>query len=176
MGRLPACAVLRHDNARAKFFQRLNRRCNDRLETGPGQMKTADHRLNSIDARHLSSALERVNDAGMTAAGEDDEPFVPDAQNDRLVVVDPRIGLPAAIDPGYLRTPAFCETHCAGDLSRPQRAPADDHRRPALLDDFHILSLEIALAGRNMLRLMTVRLNVLALEIGIGMQNDRDFR
>ena len=72
MRRLPTGAVLRHDDARIEFFQRLNRRRNNRLEDRAVEVKSADDRVNLIHAGKFARAIERIDDAGMTAAGEHD--------------------------------------------------------------------------------------------------------
>src|SRR5260370_33395694 len=65
--RFPTRTVLRHNHARIKLFERLNRRLHDWLEDWPGEMEAADDRMNAIYSRHLPRAFERIHHAGGTA-------------------------------------------------------------------------------------------------------------
>src|SRR5688572_32799371 len=99
MRRFPAGAVLRYDHTWIEFFERLNRRRNDRLESRPGEMESADDCVNLIHSRELSRAFQCIHHAGVAAAGQHDKPPVLDIENDRLIVMNPWVGLPLAVDP-----------------------------------------------------------------------------
>jgi len=84
----------------------------------------------------------------MTATRQHDETFVFDVYDNRLIVVNPRIGLPAAIDQCELIRAALFKGRRARDLPGDQRPPTDQSiinrlfipsppswKRPTVADD-----------------------------------------
>ena len=69
VGCAPAGTVLRNNDFRSAIFQGFDCRCDDRLEHRPGQMKSADDRMDLIYTGQFPRASERVDNAGVTAAG-----------------------------------------------------------------------------------------------------------
>ena len=125
-------------------------------------MKAADDRMNAIYSRHLPRALQCVHHAGVAATGQHDEPFVLHVDHDRLIVMNPRIRLPLAIDQRELIWTAFLERRRTRDLSGHERMSSDQHRRTALFDNLDILGFEVTLVRRKMFRLVPVELDVFA--------------
>src|SRR5258705_8890737 len=150
MRRFPTRTVLRHDDARIEFFERRNRRLHDWLEDRPREMEAADDRMNAIYPRHLPRALQCVHHAGVTATGQHDEPFALHVDHDRLIVVNPRIRLPLAIDQRELIWTALLERRRTRDLPGDQRMTADQHRRTAIFDNLDIFGFEVTPVRRKM--------------------------
>ena len=92
-----------------------------------------------------------VDDAGVTTAGEDDEPAPGEAHHDRLVVEDQRVGLPAAVDVRLVSQEAGLERRRAIDLARHEHRPVEQERRLSFLDDLEARALERGAAGRGQL-------------------------
>src|ERR1051325_8356162 len=170
---LPAGAVLRQDDAWVEVFERLNRWHNDRVESGSCQMESSDNGMDLTDARHLTSALQRVHHAGMATCGQNYQTFVLDVHNDRLVIVNPWIRLPLPVDQRQLIGTAFFKWRCAWNLACHQCSTADHHARSTFFDDFDVFRFEIPPARRKVFRLMPVGLNVLTFQVGGRMEHDR---
>src|SRR5690242_17892977 len=96
----------------------------------------------------------------MPTAGQDDKPFVFHVHDDRLIIMNPWIGLPFAVDQRQLIRTAFFKRSRAWNLSCNQCSTADDHARSTLFDKFYVFGFEITPARRKMFRLVPVRLNV----------------
>ena len=87
-GGLAAGAVGGHDVARVERFEGLRRLADDGLEVRAGEVKAAHHRENPVHSRDLPRIGDRVDDAGMGAAGEHDEPLPSDMGHDGGIVLD----------------------------------------------------------------------------------------
>src|ERR1044071_758529 len=169
---LPTGAVLGHDDAWVEVSERVDAWLKNWLKNWSRQMESSDNGMNLINAGHLTSTLQRVHDAGMATAGQNDKPFLFDVQYYGLVIVNPWIGLPFAVDQRQLIGTAFFKRRCAWNLSCHQCSTADHHARSTLFDDFDVFGFKITPTRRKMFRLVPVRLDVLAFKIGVGMKHD----
>ena len=90
-----------------------------------------------------------VDDAGVPAAGQDDEAASAHPRHERLVVEDQRVGLPRAVPmrlvPGE---PAF-EARAAVHLAGHEQRPVEEERRLSLLHDLEARALQGAPARRG---------------------------
>ena len=109
----------------------------------------------------------------MAAAGKDNQTFIFHVYDYRLIVVNPWVGLPLIVDPGHLSRVSFLKGCRSGDLPGDKRLSTNQHRRRPILDDLDALGFQIALTGRNMLGFMPIGKDILSLEEGIRMENDR---
>src|SRR5580692_4751868 len=73
---LPAGAVGWHEQRRSEAGERVDGRPDDRLEHRPAEVKPADDRRDALLAGQLLRVADRVHDARVTAATQDDEPLV----------------------------------------------------------------------------------------------------
>jgi hypothetical protein len=79
-------------SSRLEIVEGGDRGIDDRLEHWAAEVEAADHRGDSRLACERSCVCDDVGDAGMTAAGEDDEAATGQAHDERLVVEDQRPG------------------------------------------------------------------------------------
>src|SRR3972149_6673494 len=61
-----------------------------RPDGAPVGVEAADKRVDALDAGQLPGVAQDVDDAGVAAAGEHDEPLAPDMSDQRLVVQEER--------------------------------------------------------------------------------------
>ena len=94
----------------------------DRLERRAGQVETADDGVQLVHAGQALSVTADVDDARVPAAGEHDQPAPGDVGDQRLVVQDQRVRLPASAAPGLVDRESLLEAGGAVDL------PGDQHR------------------------------------------------
>src|SRR5688572_28016781 len=139
-------------------------------------MKATNDRMYLAHAGEITRALQGIDEPRVTATGEHHQTFVLYVEDDRLIVMDPRIGLPPTVDQCNLIGAALLVRRGARNLPGHQGTIADEHRRPALFDYLNIFRFQILPAGWKMLGFVAVTLNVLALEIRIRVQHDRHFR
>src|SRR5215470_3938015 len=92
-------------------------------------MEAPDERVQRLAAGQALGVPGDVDHAGVTAAGDDDQPLARDVDDERLVVQHQRIGLPALIEPGLLRRKPGLVPGGARNLPRDQHGPAEQEAR-----------------------------------------------
>ena len=107
--------------------------------------------VDAVLAGELPHVAEDVHDARVAAAGEDDEALAAHVRDQRLVVEDQRVGLPAAVAVGLETAGPLLELGRAVDLAGDQQRAVEQERRLPLLDDLEARALERALARRRQL-------------------------
>src|SRR5258708_4419052 len=90
-----------------------------------------------------------------------------------MVIPDPCIRLPTMVRACLLRRESFLEVGYAFDLSRHQHHIIEQKRWAALLDDSDTFTVEVGMAGRRHVNLVTSWKYYLALTPHIGMQDKR---
>ena len=106
----------------------------------------------SVDLVHSGLALDvadDVDDASVAAAGDYDKALIPEVDGQRLVVVDPGVGLPLAVYLGVLTGEAWLEFGGALYLTGYEHTAVDDEAGAAFDDEFDVLLFEVADAGRE---------------------------
>ena len=102
VGGLPAGAVGGDDHLGGELLQSADGVPDDRLEQRAGQVEAADDGVQLVDAGQALGVAADVDDARVPAAGEHDQPAPGDVGDQRLVVQDQRVGLPALAAPGLV--------------------------------------------------------------------------
>src|SRR6188472_4335075 len=146
----PAGAVGRNDVVGGDCGEGIAGRRDDRLEVAAAEVESADHRVEVILAGQALDVAERVDQSRVAAAGENDEPAPADFGDDRLVIEDQRVALPAAGSLGLMggRGPAL-EAGRPIDLAGDEQRAVEQERRLLALDDLEAGTLERASAGRR---------------------------
>ncbi|MCK9902545.1 MFS transporter [Frankia sp. Cpl3] len=124
--RTPAGAVGGGDEVGCQLGERADRRGNDRLEGGAAEVQPADQRVQPIDPGQPQGVPGDVDGARVPAAGQDQETAAPHVHDQRLVVEDERVVLPAGAVPPLVRGrhPAF-EVRRAVDLAGDENVAVD---------------------------------------------------
>ena len=97
----------------------------------------------------LLRIADRVDDAGVSAAAQNDEAAVAQAEHERLVVEDQRIRLPAAVAVGLVALEAGLELGRPIDLAGDQRRSVEEEGWLPLLDDREAQVLERGATARG---------------------------
>ena len=98
-------------------------------------MKPADDGAYLLLAGEPSRVSHRVDDAGMTAAAQHDQPSISEAQDQRLVVEDQWIRRPAIVAERLMPGTPGLERLLAIDLAGDERGSVEQKRRLAFFDD-----------------------------------------
>ena len=118
--------------------------------SGP-EMEAADDGVQLLHAGEPLGVAADVDDARVPAAGEHDQPAPGDVSDQRLVVQDQRVGLPALAAPGLVDSESLLESGNAVDLASDQHRPVVQERRLPLLDDAEAGVFQRAAAGGGQL-------------------------
>src|SRR3954453_19564187 len=149
MRRPPPGAVRRDEVVRVELHQRDAGWLDDRLENAAAQVKTADDRMDGVLARELPDVTQDVDDPRVAAARENDETMAADAGDERLVVENQGVGLPASVPVRLGAGEAALEIGGAVNLTGDEQRPVEQERRLLLFDDFEAGTAQGALAGRR---------------------------
>jgi hypothetical protein len=106
----------------------------DRLEQRAGQVEAADDGMQFPDDGQALGVAADVDDAGVPAAGEHDQPAARDVGDQGLVVQDQRVGFPALPAPGLVDRESLLESGDAVDFPGDQHRPVVQERRLPLLE------------------------------------------
>ena len=151
VGGLPAGAVGGDDHLGGELLERIDGVPDDRFEQRAGQMEAADDGVQLVDAGQSLGVTADVDDARVPAAGEHDQPAPGDVGDQRLVVEDQRVRLPACAAPGLVDREALLEAGDPVDLPGDQHRPVVQERRLPLLDDAEACVFQRAAAGGGQL-------------------------
>ena len=131
-------------------------------------MKSAHYRGDLFHARELLGVLDGIDHPGVPAAGEHYQALVSGVHDNRLVVIEVRVRLPAAVDQSMVERKADFERRGPGDLSGDQQQIVQQKRGTALFDEFDaVLRQPLTIRGWQV-HLETVRENEFALQEGVG--------
>nr|WP_230205070.1 MFS transporter [Parafrankia elaeagni] len=124
--RAPAGAVGGGDEVGCQLGERADRRRDDRLEGGAAEVQPADQRVQPVHPGQPQGVSGDVDRARVPAAGQDQETPAPHVHDQRLVVEDERVVLPAGAVPPLVRGrhPAF-EVRRAVDLAGDEDVAVD---------------------------------------------------
>src|SRR5262245_24992094 len=173
MGCLPSGAVCRDNHCRTAFFEGGHRRRNNSLKKRSGEMKSADHGVDGLDAGQSLGMANRIDDSRVPAAREDNESLVFDMQYDRLVVMNEGVRPPLPLQMSVVHGKPLLKRCRALELSRHQYQAAEQVRRSPLLDKLDAFSRQHAPIRRRNTHLAAIWKNDLPLEECVRMQQQR---
>ena len=120
-------------------------------------MKAADDRGDRVLAGQPARVADGVDDPRVAASAHDHQAAVANAQHQRLVVEDERVGLPLPVAQRLVTLKARLERRGAVDLAGDQRRAVEQEGRPALLHDLKADVLQRRAAGRGQLARIQAR-------------------
>jgi hypothetical protein len=106
--------------------------------SGPTRWKPADDGVQVLHAGQALGVTADVDDSRVPAAGEHDQPAPGDAGDQRLILQDQRVGLPALAAPGLVDREALLEAGDPVDLPGDQHRPVVPERRLPLFNDAEV--------------------------------------
>ena len=98
-------------------------------------MKPTDDRADLVRAGEPARVSHRIDDAGVTASAQHHQPPIAEAEHQRLVVEDQRIGLPAILRERLMPGKPSLERRLAVNLTGAEHRSVEQKRRLALLHD-----------------------------------------
>src|SRR5439155_19968879 len=107
------------------LLERLDRWRNDRFECFAREMESSQDAIYILNAGYSSCMLERIYKTRVAAARQNHKTFVLHVQDHRLIIMNPRIGLPLAVNPSDLGRAPFFIGRRARNLSSDQDMSAD---------------------------------------------------
>src|SRR5580704_536411 len=110
-------------------------------------MKSAQEGVERLAATEALGVPGDVDHARVTAAGDHHQAAAADVDDERLVIEDQRVGLPAVGGPSLLRRETGLPPGGARDLAGDQHGPAEQETRLLFLDDVEAGPGERAAAG-----------------------------
>ncbi len=150
MLRLPGRAVRRHHHRGCLVRERRDGRRDDRAVP---EVEPAQDGVHAVHAGEPLGVPDDVDDPGVAAAGEHDEPAVPDVDDDRLVVVHDLVRPPGAVAERLVRRRhAGLERRRAVDLAGDQQHPVQQERRLPAFHDREPGTLDSGPARRRQLQ------------------------
>src|SRR4029079_7920187 len=151
MHRLPTGAMRGHEQVGLEVIEGFDRRLDDRLELRAAEMEPADDGSDRSLPGEQLRVPDYVDDPGVTASGQHHEAATRQAHHNRLVIEDQRVGLPAAVNIGFVSLEARLERRRAIDLARHDYRAVEQERRLSFLDDLESRALQRRAAGRGQL-------------------------
>ena len=136
---------------RRQLTERLHRRPDHRLEQRAGEVEPTEHRVHPVHPGQRPRMPHDVDHAGMPAPGDDDEPAAGHVHDQRLVVEDQRVRLPAPVPQRLVDREALLEVGRTRHLAGDQHAAGEQERRLRPLDDVEADALQRAAAGGRQL-------------------------
>jgi len=96
MDGFPAGTVHGNEVGRRDGAHRRNRLSDDGFKHGTRHVETAHDGVYRVDTRHLPGVVDGIDDAGVRATADNDQPLSPDVKHEGLVVVE-GIGVPRVV-------------------------------------------------------------------------------
>jgi hypothetical protein len=101
-------AMRGHEVVGGKLAERVAGRPDNRFERPPAEVEASQDGVDPVLACELSHVVQDVDDAGVSAAGQDDETVSAQHRHEGLIVEDQRVGLPPTMPVGLVpRKAAF---------------------------------------------------------------------
>src|SRR5829696_4984320 len=139
----------------------------------PGEVQTAHEGVHAILTGQPLGVAQYVDRSGVAAARKYDQALALEIHNDRLVIPDPGVRLPAAVRACVIEREALLKIGNALDLAGHQHRAIDQKARLALLSDLDPLAGEVLAARWWEVKLGTRREDDLAISPSLGVDNER---
>src|SRR6185312_15186676 len=169
----PSGAMSGHDDVRRQPTEAVERGVDDRLEQRAVEVEAADDRTDLVHAGQSLGVAADVDDARVPAAGQHDQSATGNVRDQRLVVEDERVGLPAVAAPSLVDREATFEVGGAVNLTGDQHRAVEQERRLPLLDDVEPGVLQRAAAGGRKQNRLATGNGQTALRPELGMDDHR---
>ncbi len=121
----PTRAMLRHNYRRIYLLEGLDRWSDDGLEDFSREMKSSQHGVYVFNPGHGNCMLKRIYETRVAAACQHHKTFVLHVQDHCLIIMNPRVWLPLAVNPSDLGRAPFFIGRRARNLSSDQDMSAD---------------------------------------------------
>ena len=145
----------------------------DRLEEPAGQVETANEGVDLRDPGDALGIAEHVDRPGVATAGQYDQPFASDVDDHRLVVPDPRVGLPPIVGPSVLEGESLLEISHPFRLAAHEHRPVEEQRGAAFFDHLDALGGEVGSTRWGHVDLGAGGEDDASIPPGVGVQHER---
>src|SRR5262249_31230347 len=149
----PSGAVGRDDDTGGEGAQVVEDERDEGLEDRPVEMESAHDRVEGALVGQAAGVAADGGDSRVAAAGDHQQALVFDVDDERLIVEDEGVGLPAAAGPGLLRREPGLVTGGAGHFAGDQDRSVEQETGLLFFDDLKARAGERpAAGGRDLLR------------------------